>query len=136
VIASLGEERAPDLGARASRLTLGFVAGALVAIASVVGEGMFAAFVTSFKFDPVELATRRIFPLECPWPFFSLEWVDFGSESSWAFLGGILGWRRYEAEESWCLWGEKNSRFDGNSCKQILNSARSSSMSSCSQSRT
>lgn len=52
---------------------------------------MFAAFVTSFKFDPVELATRRIFPLVWPWPFFSLGWVDFGSESSWVFLGGIAG---------------------------------------------
>lgn len=58
---------------------------------------MFAAFVTSFKFDPVELATRRIFPLVWPWPFFSLGWVDFGSESSKAFLGGIVGNRRREA---------------------------------------
>jgi len=59
---------------------------------------MFAAFVTSFKFDPVELATRRIFPLAWPWPFFSLGWVDLGSESSWAFLGGIVGRRRCEAK--------------------------------------
>lgn len=54
---------------------------------------MFAAFVTSFKLDPVELATRRIFPLAW-WPFFSFGWVDFCSESSWAFLGGIVGRRR------------------------------------------
>lgn len=56
---------------------------------------MFAAFVTSFKLDPVELATRRILPLAW-WPFFSLGWVDFGSESSWAFLGGIVSRRRCE----------------------------------------
>ena len=78
------------------RLTLGLAAGALVTAASVGGDGMFAAFVTSFKFDPVELATRRIFPLAWPWPFLSFAWVDFGSESSWAFLGGIVGGRRCE----------------------------------------
>lgn len=55
---------------------------------------MFAAFVTSFKFDPLELATRRILPLVWPWPFFSLGLVDFGSESSWTFLGGIVGGAR------------------------------------------
>lgn len=42
--------------------TLGFEAGALVGC-SVGGDGMLAAFWTSFRLDPVELATRRIFPL-------------------------------------------------------------------------
>lgn len=88
------------------RLTLGLAAGALVAATSVGGDGIFAAFVTSFKFDPVELATRRIFPLVWPWPFFSLGWVDFGSESSWAFLGGIVGGRR---RKSWS-WRLGNNR--------------------------
>lgn len=86
-------------------LTLGLAAGAFVAVASVGGDGMFAAFVTSFRFDPVELATRRIFPLEWPWPFFSLGLVDLGSESSWAFLGGIVGGRRLEAGR----WGLRSS---------------------------
>lgn len=63
---------------------------------------MFAAFVTSFKFEPVALATRRIFPLVWPWPFFSLGWVDFGSESSWVFLGGIVGRRGARMGERDC----------------------------------
>lgn len=42
--------------------TLGFEVGALVG-ASVGGDGMLAAFWTSFRLEPVELAPRRIFPL-------------------------------------------------------------------------
>lgn len=59
---------------------------------------MLAAFWTSLRLDPVELATRRILPLLlCVlWPFFSLELVVLVSGSSWAAArealeGGIGG---------------------------------------------
>lgn len=40
------------LGARRNKLTLCVVAGAL-GVASIAGEGRFAALVTSLRFDPV-----------------------------------------------------------------------------------
>lgn len=64
-----------------SRLTVGSGAGALVA-GSAGGSGRFAAFVTSLRLDPVELAMRLIFPFA--WPFFSLELPVFDSGSSCA----------------------------------------------------
>lgn len=65
------------------KLTVGFDAGALLA-ASATGSGRLAALVTSLRLEPVELATRLIFPFVWPWPFFSLELVVFGSGSSCA----------------------------------------------------
>lgn len=78
-------------------LTVGLVAGAEVD-GSTEGDGMFAAFCTSLRFEPFWLATRFIFPFVRPWPFFfsaAAGFVDSVSSCTTAVardaFGGIRG---------------------------------------------